>query len=163
MDLYFKIEQAHEEIPWLNVKIQWVVTYIHDEDHFLHYWETKVSETNTQLALHIKLYHMEHGHFNPHHKHWIHDIMKLKGFSGNILPGMSTATGPGKSVSVWALMEADSASTPLEDADTEDGDGEDAWADISANQQEADDEVEADLAMEELIHGIASVMQASLD
>jgi hypothetical protein len=60
-------------------------------------------------------------------------------------------------------MEADSASTPLEDADTEDGDGEDAWGDIPADQQEADDEVEADLALEELIHGIASVMQASSD
>ena len=106
---------------------------------------------------------MERGRFNPHHQHRIRDIAKLKGFSGNILPGTSTATGPGESASVWALMEADSASTPLEDAYTQDGDGEDAWTDIPANQQEADDEVEADLAMEELIHGIASVMQASSD
>jgi hypothetical protein len=163
MDLYFKIERAHEEIPRLNVEIRRVVTYIRDEDHFLRYWETKVSETDARLALHIKLYRMERGRFNPHHKRRICDIAKLKGFSGNILPGTSTATGPGESASVWALMEADSASAPLEDADTEDGDGEDAWGDIPADQQEADDEVEADLAMEELIHGIASVMQASSD
>ena len=38
-----------------------------------------------------------------------------------------------------------------------------AWVDIPADQQEADDEAEADLAMEELIHGMASVMQASTD
>jgi len=35
MDLHFKIEQAHEEITWLNVEICRVATYIHDEDHFL--------------------------------------------------------------------------------------------------------------------------------
>jgi hypothetical protein len=100
MDLYFKIERAHEEIPRLNVEIRRVVTYIRDEDRCLRYWETKVSETDARLALHIKLYRMERGRFNPHHKRRIRDIAKLKGFSGNILPGTSTATGPGESASV---------------------------------------------------------------
>ena len=45
----------------------------------------------------------------------------------------------------------------------EDNGAANMWVEIPANQQEADDEAEADLAMEELIHGIASVMQASSD
>jgi hypothetical protein len=47
--------------------------------------------------------------------------------------------------------------------DAEDDEEANAWVDIPADQQEADDEAEADLAIEELIHSMASVMQASLD
>jgi hypothetical protein len=51
--------------------------------------------------------------------------------------------------------------TPLDGGCAEGG--EEVWVDIPINQQEADDEAEADLAMEELIHSMASVMQASSD
>jgi hypothetical protein len=56
MDLHLKIEQAHEEITQLNVEICHVATYIHDEDHFLRYWEMQTRVTDPQLALHIKLH-----------------------------------------------------------------------------------------------------------
>ena len=46
MDLYFKIAQAHEEITRLNIEICHVTTYIHDEDHFLQYSETKALQPN---------------------------------------------------------------------------------------------------------------------
>jgi len=45
--------------------------------------------------------------------------------------------------------------TVVGDADEDD--------EIPANQQEADEEAEADIAMEELIQDMASIMQASLD
>ena len=59
----------------------------------------------------------------------------------------------GESASVWALL--DIAVTVVGDADEDD--------EIPADQQEADDEAEAEIAMEELIQGTTSVMQASLD
>jgi hypothetical protein len=164
MDLYFKIERAHEEVARLNVEIRRVATYIRDEDRFLRYSETKARKTDAQLALHIKLHRLERGRFNAHHQRRLRDIARLKGFSGSILPGTSTATGTGESASVWALLEADSVSMhPLEEGYAEDGEGEEAWIDIPADQQEADDEAEANLAVEELISGMASVMQASSD
>jgi len=59
----------------------------------------------------------------------------------------------GEIASVWALL--DIAVTVVGDADEDD--------EIPADQQEADDEAEAEITMEELMQGMASVMQASLD
>jgi hypothetical protein len=61
------------------------------------------------------------------------------------------ATGTGESASVWALLEADSIAV-VGDAESGNEDEE-----IPADQQEAD------VAMEELIQGMVSVMQASSD
>jgi hypothetical protein len=157
MDLYFKIERAREEITRLNVEIRRVATYIRDEDHFLRYWETQTRTTDPRLAHHIKLHRLERGRFNAYHRRRLRDISRLKGFSGNILPGTSIATGTGESASVWTLLE-----TPSEGY-AEDDEEANVEVDIPADQQEADDEAEADLAMEELIRGMASVMQASSD
>ena len=153
MDLYFKIARAHEEITRLNIEIRRVATYIRNEDHFLQYSETKALQTNARLALQIKLHREERGRFQNHHRRRLRDIARLDGFSGNILPGTSLARGTGESASVWALLDV--AVTVVGDTDEDD--------EIPADQQEADDEAEADIAMEELIQGMASVMQASLD
>ena len=67
----------------------------------------------------------------------------------------------GESASVWALLKADSVAVAV--GDVENGNEENTWSEIPADQQEADDEAEADMAMEELIQGMASVMQASSD
>jgi len=160
MDLHFKIERAHEEIARLNVEIRRVATYIRDEDHFLRYWETQTRPTDPRLAHHIKLHRLERGRFNAYHQRRLRDIARLNGFSGNILPGTSIATGTGESASVWMLLEAPSASTTEGYAENEEAN---TRVDVPADQQEADDEAEADLAVEELIHGMASVMQASSD
>jgi hypothetical protein len=157
MDLYFKIARAHEEITRLNIEIRRVATYIRDEDHFLQYSETNALQTNARLALQIKLHRAERGRFHNHHRRQLRDIARLDGFSGNILPGTSLATGTGESASVWALLEADSIAV-VGDAESGNEDEE-----IPADQQEADDEAEADMAMEELIQGMVSVMQASSD
>jgi len=50
MDLFFKIEQAHEEIACLNVEIRRVLTYIIDEDNFLLTAQAVVQRTNPLLA-----------------------------------------------------------------------------------------------------------------
>jgi len=158
MDLYFKIARAHEEITRLNVEIRRVATYISDKDHSLQYLEMKALQTNARLALQIKLHRVERGHFHNHHRRRLRDIATLDGFSGNILPGTSLARGTGESASVWALLEADSVAVIVGDAENGNEDDE-----ITADQQEADDEAEANMAMEEVIQGMASVMQASLD
>jgi hypothetical protein len=156
MDLYYKIARAQEEIARLNLEIRRVATYLRDEDHFLRFSETKALETSAALALHIKLHRMERGRFNDHHRRRLRDIARLKGFSGSILPGTSIATGSGESASVWALLDANSQ---LEEDDL----NEDTEIEIPTDQQEADDEVEADMAMEELIHAMTSVVQVSSD
>ena len=163
MDLYFKIAQAQEEIARLNVEIGCLATYIHNQDHFLLYSEKKALETDPQLTLPIKLHHMEHSCFNNQHRHQICNIARLDGFSGSILPGTSIAIGTGESASVWALLEADSMTVIPSEGNVEDGNEESTWIEIPVDQQEADDEAEADMAMEELIDGMASVMQASSD
>ena len=163
MDLYFKIARAHEEIARLNVEIRRLATYIRDEDHFLLYSEKKALETDPRLALHIKLHRMERGRFNNRHRHRLRDIARLDGFSGSILPGTSIAIGTGESASVWALLEADSMTVIPSEGNVEDGNEESTWIEIPVDQQEADDEAEADMAMEELIDGMASLMQASSD
>ena len=50
--------------------------------------------------------------------------------------------------------------TPSE-GNAEDGNEEDTWIEIPIDQQEADDKAMANMAMEELIDGMASFMQAS--
>ena len=64
----------------------------------------------------------------------------------------------GESASVWALLKANSVAVAV--GDVENGNEEDTWSEIPADQWEADDEAEADIAMEELIQGMTSVMQA---
>jgi hypothetical protein len=57
---------------------------------------------------------------------------------------------------VWALLNANSQ---LEEDDL----NENTEIEIPTDQQEADDEMKADMAMEELIHTMTSVMQVSSD
>ena len=50
IDHYFKLERAREEIQRLNVEITRVVTYIQDEDKFLHLKEADIMLVSPGLA-----------------------------------------------------------------------------------------------------------------
>lgn len=50
MDEYFKIQQAQEEIQQLNVEIQHVVTFMHNEDSFFLAAEEHYSHSDPLLA-----------------------------------------------------------------------------------------------------------------
>jgi hypothetical protein len=63
IDHYFKLKHACEEIQHLNVEICHIVTYIWDEDEFLHLKEAEIM-LNSGLACQVKIHRMEQGCFN---------------------------------------------------------------------------------------------------
>lgn len=98
MDLFFKIERAHEEIARLNVEIRRVLTYIIDEDNFLLTAQAVVQRTNPLLAHQIGLCRMEEGRFKDQHLRQLNSIALLPGFTGCLEPGKSLEERPDLSV-----------------------------------------------------------------
>lgn len=89
MDTYFKMCCAQEEIEHLNIEIPHVATFLWDEELYLHTCEDQVSTFDAPLALQIYICQMEHEHFTQLHNHCLTKFLKLKGFSGSILPGVA--------------------------------------------------------------------------
>ncbi|KAI6002559.1 hypothetical protein EDC04DRAFT_2871863 [Pisolithus marmoratus] len=79
--------QFAEEMEHLNIEICQVITYIHDEEHFLHTCEEKINDIHPALA----------HQFNHSHLKCLYDIGTLLEFSGTLYPGESTLKGPGES------------------------------------------------------------------
>ncbi|KAI5986552.1 hypothetical protein EDC04DRAFT_2873517 [Pisolithus marmoratus] len=62
LDTYFKMCQAEEEIEHLNIEICRVITYMHDEEHFLHTCEEKINNIHPALAHQVSQCCMLHSH-----------------------------------------------------------------------------------------------------
>ncbi|KAG1881001.1 hypothetical protein F4604DRAFT_1879890 [Suillus subluteus] len=99
MDLHFKMCRAQEEISRLNVEVRRLVTYIRDEDIYLQVCEDQLKATSPALAHQVAIHRNIRGRFNSRHLKCLHDISKLPGFSGTVVPGVSARTGPGESAS----------------------------------------------------------------
>jgi hypothetical protein len=99
MDLYFKMCRAREEIQRLNIEVRRLVTYIRDEDTYLRTCEDQLKVTSPAIAHQIAIHRNTRGRFNSRHLKRLHEILKLPGFSGTIVPGISTNTSPGESCS----------------------------------------------------------------
>jgi uncharacterized membrane protein YccC len=99
MDLYFKMCRAQEEIVRLNIEIRRLVTYIRDEDHYLHACEAQMMPLEPALAYQIGARRLACGRANGHLLQRLTDIAELPGFSGCILPGESSKSSPGDSAS----------------------------------------------------------------
>ncbi|KAJ7674290.1 hypothetical protein B0H17DRAFT_894777, partial [Mycena rosella] len=67
MDTFFRIQRAKEEIPWLNIEICWLVTYIRDEEIFLLQKEAEVAQTDPHLAYFIRMYCNQRGRSDATH------------------------------------------------------------------------------------------------
>ena len=91
IDHYFKLEHAREEIQHLNVEIARVVTYIQDEDKFLHLKEADIMLVSPGLARQVKIRRMEQAALT-------HDIWSA---SGSLLPspGLVVASYQGLALS----------------------------------------------------------------
>ncbi|KAG2029540.1 hypothetical protein BDR03DRAFT_1044137 [Suillus americanus] len=100
MDLYFKMCRAREEICRLNVEVCRLVTYIHDEDKYLRVCEDQLTVVNPALAHQIAIHRNVCGRFNSRHLRRLHDISKLPGFTGTLVPGLSACMGLGESASM---------------------------------------------------------------
>lgn len=114
MDLHFKICRAKEEISRLNIEIRRVATYLRDEDRYLRICEDQIREFNPQLAHQVALHRLERGRFNAHHLRRLTEISQLSGFTGSIVPGESTDTGPGASASNPNIQPPASTSDDME-------------------------------------------------
>lgn len=99
MDTYFKMCRAREEIHRLNVEIQRLATYLHDEDHYLLECEKKLQNLHPALAHQVGLHRRIRARFMAHHYRRLDEISALDGFTGSIERGESIERGPGASAS----------------------------------------------------------------
>ncbi|KAG6328368.1 hypothetical protein ID866_10721 [Astraeus odoratus] len=102
LDMYFKSCCVQKEITWLNVEVQHFVTYLQDEDHYLHNYEM-VLLSSPALTYQVRILHNIHGRFNELHVNCLLNITGLPGFSGMLIPGKSTKDelgSPAGSISV---------------------------------------------------------------
>ncbi|KIK20250.1 hypothetical protein PISMIDRAFT_13140 [Pisolithus microcarpus 441] len=74
-----------------------LITYMHDEEHFLHTCKEKISNIHPALAHQVSQRRKLHSQFNGSHLKRLHDIAILPGFSGTLHPGESALKGPGES------------------------------------------------------------------
>ncbi|KAJ7694545.1 hypothetical protein B0H17DRAFT_1131853 [Mycena rosella] len=90
MDSFFRIEWAKEEIPWLNIEIRRLITYICDERIFLVAKEAKVMETDPHMAYFIWKYHNHRGRSDGNHMTRLRLMKKKLGsrFTGMLVPGV---------------------------------------------------------------------------
>ncbi|KAG1720454.1 uncharacterized protein EDB91DRAFT_1240413 [Suillus paluster] len=100
MDTYFKMQCTQEEIQQLNVEIKRMVTYLRDENLYLHTCKKQLQTVHPTLAHQVGIHRNIHTHFTEHHLRRLHAIGKLLGFTGLLLPGDSTEDSPGASASV---------------------------------------------------------------
>ncbi|KAG2354598.1 hypothetical protein BDR07DRAFT_1305407 [Suillus spraguei] len=100
MDLYFKMCRAREEICRLNIEVRRLVTYIRDKDKYLWECEDRLTVANPALAHQIAIHRNVRGRFNFRHLNRLHDISKLPGFTGTLVPGVSACMGAGDSASL---------------------------------------------------------------
>ncbi|KAJ7689826.1 hypothetical protein B0H17DRAFT_1134761 [Mycena rosella] len=90
MDTFFRIQRAKEEIPWLNIEIRRLVTYIHEKRIFLLQKEAKVAQTDPHLAYFIQKYCNRRGCSDATHMARLHVMEKKLGiqFTGMLTPGV---------------------------------------------------------------------------
>ena len=143
MDLHFKTCRAREEIKRLNIEIRQLVTYVRDEDKYLHECESRLKASHPELAHQVSRQRNVRGRFTFKHLERLGNIGSLPGFSGTLVPGESTMNGLGESagpvsIRIPAHMSRD---RPMDIADTLRGitETEKDWED----EEDADDLAEA--------------------
>ncbi|KIK33852.1 hypothetical protein CY34DRAFT_26971 [Suillus luteus UH-Slu-Lm8-n1] len=99
-DLYFKMCRAKEEVLRLNNEIQRLVTYIHDEECYLHDCYTQLELSCPALAHQINLRRLVRSRANGYLLQRMADIAQLQEFSGSISIGESIKKSLGDSASI---------------------------------------------------------------
>ena len=153
MDLHFKMCRAREEIQWLNIEIRRLVTYIRDEEKYLHECESRLKVIHPGLAHQVSHQCNVRGRFTLKHLKHLRNVANLPGFSRTIVPGESMMTGPGESagpvsIHIPTCMLRD---CPMDIADTLGGgtETENDWED----EEDAEDMAESvSRAFHDLLH-----------
>ncbi|KAI5990753.1 hypothetical protein EDD15DRAFT_2169952 [Pisolithus albus] len=154
MDQYFKVCRAEEEIKRLNVEIRRIITYLRDEDRYMRACIAELQVSHPPLAHQVQLYHNVRAKFTNHHICLLTDTIRLPGFTGTALPGESTKTSPGDSVSHPEIIIPSALSivtTPTSPLTTpESGDGDFDLDEFDADEDEYGDD-ESALTLQEII------------
>ena len=80
--VYFKLCHAKEELERLNIKIQWLQTFIQHENVDLDIVFAKLTTTAPLVAQELKCKNILHSSVNAVHIHWLNIIEQLPGFTG---------------------------------------------------------------------------------
>ena len=97
MDLHFKTCHTREEIQRLNIEIRRLITYVRDEETYLHECESRLKAVHPGLAYQVSRHRNVRGHFTLKHLKHLGDIASLPGFSGTLVPGECMVNGLGES------------------------------------------------------------------
>ncbi|KAG2357549.1 hypothetical protein BDR07DRAFT_1453047 [Suillus spraguei] len=162
MDMYFKMCRAWEEIQCLNVEVWHLVTYIRDEDKYLRTCENQLKVTSPAIAHQIAIHRNTQGRFNSRHLRQLHEISKLPGFNGTIVPGVSTNTSLGESCSTpntQVPLQLLAEHIPFNRPSTVDPDTPD---DLDDEEQAEEVEEEASKSLQDILHVADDFLQLDL-
>ena len=157
-DLHFKMCHAKEEIQHLNIEICWLVTYIHDEERYLHECENQLKTLHPGLA-HQVMQGNVRGRFTLRHLKCLGDIAALPGFSGTLTVGKSIQKAQGESVSnaVICLPTCMSRDSPMDAIDSS------RSVDAANTQNDLEDEQDAEDLAEAVLHVFDDVLHITED
>lgn len=153
MDRYFKIQRAKEEIQRLNVEIRRLVTYIRDEDRYLHQKVEEWGTTDASIAFQIEKHRRSRARFNDRHLRRLVKLSAEPGFTGCISPGVCFGSPHLAEEPEHADMGQD------ETVNIGIGDSND-WEDVGGDDDDGLDEDEDD---EELAEQFMAMVQISND
>ena len=163
MDLHFKMCRVQEKIQRLNIEIRRLVTYIHDEERYLHECKNQLRTLHPGLA-HQVMQGNVRGRFTLRHLKCLGDIAVLPGFSGTLTVGESVQKAQGESASnaVVCLPTHMSRDSPMDATDSSRSvDAANTQNDLE-DEQDAEDLAEAVLcAFDDVLH-IAEDSEKSL-
>ncbi|KAI5990768.1 hypothetical protein EDD15DRAFT_2369543 [Pisolithus albus] len=158
LDTYFKVCRAEEEIKRLNIEIRRVITYMHDEEHFLRTCEEKISNVHPALGHQVSQRRKLHSQFNGSHLKHLHDIAMLPGFSGTLIPGVSALKGPGESNSEPAIVIPSGLLAPVHPPPSQI-----LYQNALDSIQDLEEEEEVECEAEEASHALQDVLEVSFD
>ena len=148
LDMYFKMCHTQEEITQLNVEIHRFVTYLQDENLYLHACEEQVLTSHPALAYQIHVLQNVRGRFNSSHIQRLVEIARLDGFTGTLEPGKSvnidagSPAGPITIVPLLFITTYPSLEVALE---------EDSPDDLDVEQEEDEAAVECTRTLEDVL------------
>ena len=145
MDTYFSILRAQEEIRRCNVEIKRIATHLRDEALYLQHHEIRLRADYPLLAHQIAIHRNVRGRFTTHHRRRLAAIAKLKGFTGDLMPGECADVGPGSWGSLGLPIPNSSPEVALGS-----GNMDPSVEEVELEAEEEDDEMEVQEQSDEL-------------
>ncbi|KAI6025410.1 hypothetical protein BKA83DRAFT_4492152 [Pisolithus microcarpus] len=153
MDWYFKKCRALEEVQCLNIEIRHFITYIQDEDRYLHRCEEQLRATHGPLAHQISIRRNVHGCFDTLHLKHLYNISQLRGFNGTLAPSISALKATGDSGTMPSItVPTQLASPPLPQPSNLDLQATDTVDELEEEEDIEENVVRAGCALQDVVH-----------